>query len=333
MGGFATHAIFGKEIVRQNADIMPVTAIKKHPGVFGVGCQGPDLFLYNIPMLLGNQEKNLGIRMHNEGSSRYFAYLMHGVLEASGVQAAEVRLSYLYGALAHYTLDSMIHPYVYARIGYDAGSSYSKQAANGLHHRLESAIDAKMIAVKEDKLPSVYSAAQSQQMAKQEKKLLAEYLSEAVSRSYRIGLKKENVMASLKMMYIISSGFFVASSTQRERLQKIEWPFCEDYGLSNFMVTDNLIRKKKVMNSRNSIWHNPWDKSIESSASVWEIFDRAAGRYRQHCLLLKKALPPFRNGFYAIMGEEADWEEIQRKIVQAAKGLGNLSYDSGLPLS
>lgn len=332
MGGFATHIIFGKEILEENADIMPVMAIEKHPGVFGAGCQGPDLFLYNIPMLLSNKEKNLGIRMHNEGSSRYFAYLMQGVLEASSVQAAEVGLSYLYGALAHYTLDSMIHPYVYAKIGYDAESSYSKQATNGLHHRLESAIDAKMIAAKENSFPSVYSAVQSQQMARQEKKLLAGYLSEAVSKSYRIKLKKENVMASLKMMQIITSGFFVASDTQRKKLQKIEWPFCEDYGLSNFMVTDDLVRKKKVMNTQNCVWHNPWDKSIESSASVWEIFDQAAARYRKYCLLLKKALPSYRNGFYAIMGEEADWEEIQRKIAKAAKGLGNLSYDSGLPL-
>ena len=332
MGGFATHAIFGKEILEKNADIMPSIAIKKHLGVFGVGCQGPDLFLYNIPMLLSSKEKNLGIRMHNEGSSRYFAYLMRGILEASSVPEAEVRLSYLYGVLAHYTLDSMIHPYVYARIGYDAESSYSKRATNGLHHRLESAIDARMIAVKEDKLPSVYSAAENQRMTRREKKLLAAYLSEAVSKSYHIKLKKKNVIASLKMMHVISSGFFVASSTQREILQKIEWPFCEEYGLSNFMVTDNLIQKGKVMNTKKEVWHNPWDKSIASHASVWEIFDQAAVRYRGYCFLLRKALPTYRNGFYAIMGEGADWEEIQRKIVQAAKGLGNLSYDSGLPL-
>lgn len=332
MGGFATHAIFGKEILEENADILPVTAIRKHPGIFGAGCQGPDLFLYNIPMLLSSKEKNLGIRMHNGGSSRYFAYLMQVILEASDVPAVEVGLSYLYGALAHYTLDSMIHPYVYARIGYNVESPCSKQATNGLHHRLESAIDARMIAVKEDKLPSVYSAAQSQQMTRQEKKLLAEYLSEVVSRSYRIKLKKENVMASLKMMRIITSGFFAASSAQRRRLQKIEWPFCEDYGLSNFMVTDDLIQKRKVMNSKNSIWHNPWDKRIASSASVWEIFNQAAVRYRQYCLLLGKALPSYRNGFYTIMGEGADWKENQRKIAQAAMGLGNLSYDSGLPL-
>ncbi|RKI37257.1 hypothetical protein D7V86_13035 [bacterium D16-51] len=332
MGGFAAHAAFGKEVLERNADIMPAAAIKKHLGVFGVGCQGPDLFLYNILMLISSKEKNLGIRMHNEGSSRYFANLMQAVSESLDVQAVEVGMSYLYGALAHYTLDSMIHPYVYAKIGYDAASPYSKKATNGLHHRLESAMDAKIIAAKEKKLPSKYSAAESQQMEKQEKKLLAAYLSKAVSRSYQIKLKEENVFASLKMMRIITSGFFMASSAQRKKLQKLEWPFCEDYGLSNFMVTDDLVQKKKVMNLEKCTWHNPWDKKIASSASVWEIFGQAADKYREYCFLLKDALPSYKDGFYAIQGEADGMDGRKKKIAQAARGLGNLSYDTGLSL-
>ena len=52
MGGFATHAIFGKEVLEEISDEMLASVIRKHPGIFGIGCQGPDLFLYNIPMLL-----------------------------------------------------------------------------------------------------------------------------------------------------------------------------------------------------------------------------------------------------------------------------------------
>lgn len=332
MGGFATHAIFGKEVLEENFDVMPALVIQKHPGVFGVGCQGPDLFLYNIPMLLSNHEKNLGIRMHHEESSRYFAYLMQTILESSSVWKIEIGLSYLYGALAHYTLDSMIHPYVYARIGFDASTPYSKKATMGLHHRLESAIDAKMIALKEDMLPSDYHAAKSQKMTRREKETLAEFLAKAVSKSYRIRLKKENVTASFRMMKIITSGFFVASDHQREKLQKMEWPFCEDYGLSNFMVTDNLIKKRRVMNTQNCVWHNPWDKRIESTDSVWEIYDKAVNQYREYCILMKEAFPLYRDNFFAIIGKNTDWEEIRKKIYHAAKGLGNRSYETGLPL-
>ncbi len=331
MAGFATHAIFGKQILQENGSVMPLAIVRRHPGVFGVGCQGPDLFLYNIPMLCSSPEKNLGIRMHNEKTSRHFAYLVQEIWETSNVWEMEIGLSYLYGALAHYTLDSMVHPYVYARIGLDPSNPDSKKKTEGLHHRLESAIDAKMIAVKENILPSAYCAAKSQKMTKQEKSVLASFLSEAISKSYRIGLKKKNVLASFWMMRVITTGFFSETDRQREIFQKLECPFSEDYIFSNFMVTDHLINKCGVMNSGNRIWHNPWNKKDVSDDSVWEIYDKALARYREYCILMKEALPLYRGRFFAIMGEDMDWEKIRKRIYRVAKRLGNHSYDTGMP--
>lgn len=377
MGGFATHAIFGKEVVEEMSDEMLVSIIQKHRGVFGIGCQGPDLFLYNIPMLLSREEKNLGLRMHKEGSSRYFAWLMQTIWELEDSKAVEVGLSYLYGALAHYTLDSMLHPYVYARIGYEPSVPYSDRATGGLHHRLESAIDAKMLAVKEETLPSAYSSGESLQIDSGEKKLLAEILSKAVSKSYHIGLREENVTAAIHMMKIITKGFFVASEQQKKLLQKIEWPFMEDYGLSNFMVTDDFVKKGKVMNTENHLWHNPWDFEIASNDSVWEIYDKAVVQYHVYCGILEEVLPYFKRkwlkeaepstlyrrlrrsdwqretkrvykertsdimkqtenrenviGVFSIVLDE-EKEAMQKRIYHVAKGLGNLSYESGLKL-
>lgn len=333
MAGFATHAIYGEELLKEGTDRMPVSMIKRHQGVFGAGCQGPDLFLYNIPMLLSCREKNLGIRMHHEKSSRYFANLVQVVWEAEDAWTMEIGISYLYGALAHYTLDSMIHPYVYARIGYDPSSAYAKKATAGMHHRLESAIDAKMIAVKKGILPSGFAASAYQIMTKKEEKTLAAILEKAVSRCYRIHLKKENVLAAFQMMKIITNGFFVASDGQREYLQRIEFPFQEDYGLTNFMVTDKLIRKRKVMNTQNEIWHNPWNWNKTSSDSVWEIYDKAVEKYDQYCTIIKEVIPLYPDRFFAIMGEESEGKEFRHRIYHAAMELGNLSYETGLPLS
>jgi len=377
MGGFATHAIFGKEVLEEISDEMLASVIRKHPGVFGIGCQGPDLFLYNIPMLLGSEEKNLGYRMHKENTSRYFAWLIQTIWEMENLEEVETGISYLYGALAHYTLDSMLHPYIYARIGFDASAPYSEQATGGLHHRMESAIDAKMIAVKENSMPSSYHAGESLQITKKEKKVLAEILSKAVSRSYHIRLKEENVKASVCMMKIITKGFFAASKRQKEMLQKIEHPFMEDYGLSNFMVTDDFVKKGKVMNTENCVWHNPWDKKIASTDSVWEIYDNAVVQYHIYCGILEEALLYFKRKWLKGTSSSrlyrklrrSDWQRegkrvykdkssdimkqtqnmenviglfsagrkeenlrMRERIYHVAKGLGNLSYESGLPL-
>lgn len=375
MGGFATHAIFGREILEEMKDTMLVSIIRKHQGVFGIGCQGPDLFLYNIAMLLSNQEKNLGVRMHHEGSSRYFAWLLQSIWEEENVEAVEVGISYFYGLLSHYTLDSMLHPYIYARIGLDASAPYAQKATSGLHHRLESAIDAKMIAVKEDMLPSEYIPGGSLQISRQEKKILAGLLSKAVSRSYWMKLKEENVIASIRMMKMIASGFFAASEKQKKKLQKIEFPFMENYGLSNFMVTNEFIQQRKIMNIENCIWHNPWDKSIVSNASVWEIYDAAMLQYQKYCEVLDEVNPYFKRKWFAGASPDtsyrhvriSDWQRgakrvykpkssdimkqmeegsinlleenrkeemtVKERINHAAKGLGNLSYESGLPLT
>lgn len=333
MAGFAAHAIFGEELLGEARKVMPVSVIGRHKGVFWVGCQGPDLFLYNIPMLLSCQEKNLGMRMHHEGSSRYFANLLQAVWEAESAEAMEIGISYLYGALAHYTLDSMLHPYVYARIGYDPDSVYSKRATSSLHHRLESAIDAKMIAVKKNILPSEFSASDYQQMTKKEKLMLAEFLEKAVSRCYRIHLKKENVFAALRMMRVITNGFYAPSDRQREKLKSLELSLTEDGVFSNFMVTDRLITKRKVMNTQNCVWHNPWDWKSASSASVWEICDNAVEKYCHYCEKLEEAIPLYQKTFFAIIDEEAGEKELHRRICHAVRGLENRSYETGLPLS
>lgn len=45
MGGFATHAIFGKEVLEEISDEMLASVIRKHPGIFGIGCQAGFIFV------------------------------------------------------------------------------------------------------------------------------------------------------------------------------------------------------------------------------------------------------------------------------------------------
>lgn len=45
-----------------------LSVCRKHQGIFEMGCQGPDLFLYNPAMLFSTYDKNLGERMHVENA-------------------------------------------------------------------------------------------------------------------------------------------------------------------------------------------------------------------------------------------------------------------------
>lgn len=360
MAGFAAHEIFGEEVLRGFTNEKILSIVEDHRGIFGVGCQGPDLFLYNIPMLACGEERNLGVRMHREGTGRFFAYLWQTVWEAEDSLELEVGLSYFYGALAHYTLDTMVHPYIYARIGYDPEVPYSKKATRGLHHRLEAAMDAKLLAVKRNQLPSRYKPCESLEVDRQEKNCLAEILVRAVRRTYKIKLKKENVFGAIKMMRLIACGFYGGSGRKRRKLEEIERYFSEDYLFSNLMVTDEDIRKRKVMNHENMLWQNPWDSTRESRASVWEIYEQARHRYREYReefekleskllqrreeLILAEERKEKRDGkkkgekkilssdIIDRSEQEIQEEEVSGEISRAVMKLGNLSYHSGLPI-
>lgn len=360
MAGFAAHEIFGGEVLGEFSDGEVLSLVEEHRGVFGIGCQGPDLFLYNLPMLVCGEDRNLGERMHREGTARFFAYLWQTVWEAENPLEIEVGLSYLYGALAHYTLDTLIHPYIYARIGYDPEVPYSKRATRGLHHRLEAAIDAKIMAVKRDILPSDYKPCESMEVDRQERACLADILVRAVSRTYKVKLKRENVFGAIKLMRMIACGFYGGSEKKRKNLEKWERCVSEDYLFSNLMVTDDYIRKRKVMNRENMLWRNPWDNDRESRASVWEIYQRAVRQYReyregfhqldtwvlqrrQELLSRQEEIEKEKsgkkgkiNGNKSVIieqsGQMPEGQQISEEIRRTVKNLGNLSYYSGLPL-
>lgn len=345
MAGFAAHEIFGYEVFSKFTNEELLGIVEEHQGIFSIGCQGPDLFLYDLPMMACGGERNVGARMHQEGTARFFAYLWQTVWEADASLEMEVGLAYLYGALAHYTLDTMMHPYIYARIGYDPDAPYSKKATRGLHHRLEAAIDAKLLSVKRDALPSRYKPCESMETDRRERECLADILVKAVGRTYKIGLKRQNVFGAIKMMRMIACGFYGGSEKKRKRLERWERHISE-YGLfSNLMVTDEDIRKRKVMNHENMPWKNPWDSSRESQDSVWEIYQKAVERYGQYqrefeqleewVLARREKLAHREQEESSVIIEQlggAEEKAVSAEIRRSVRKMGNLSYYSGLPL-
>ena len=75
MGAFASHIIFGWEGKKKWQECGMLSVCRKHQGIFEMGCQGPDLFLYNPAMLFSTYDKNLGERMHVEKCGRFMACL------------------------------------------------------------------------------------------------------------------------------------------------------------------------------------------------------------------------------------------------------------------
>ena len=103
MASFYAHYRFGKLLLPElPADVRQ--CVQRFRRVYDMGLQGPDIFFFYNPMMK-NPVSQLGYSYHNTSGQPFF-------LRACKAADSEAALVYLYGLLAHYTLDSMVHPFV-----------------------------------------------------------------------------------------------------------------------------------------------------------------------------------------------------------------------------
>lgn len=83
------------------------SVIRQNRSAFDVGTHGPDLFFYYSP--LGKTPvSELGSKFHRQSGREFFT----GACRRLRLEPSKEGTAYLYGVLAHYSLDSMCHPLV-----------------------------------------------------------------------------------------------------------------------------------------------------------------------------------------------------------------------------
>ena len=103
MASFYAHYRFGKLLLPElPADVRQ--CVQRFRRVYDMGLQGPDIFFFYNP-LMKNAIRQLGYSYHNMPGRQFFTH-------ACKAADSEAALVYLYGLLAHYTLDSTVHPFV-----------------------------------------------------------------------------------------------------------------------------------------------------------------------------------------------------------------------------
>ncbi len=101
-------------------------SVQRFRRLYDVGLHGPDLF-YSYHPLGGGPTAALGVRYHEQTGKSFFTRICRAVR----MERSEAAAAYLYGALSHYVLDSVLHPYI-LELAKDTGVS---------HARLESEFD------------------------------------------------------------------------------------------------------------------------------------------------------------------------------------------------
>ena len=149
MPSFVTHSYFMQDIYDKLDSKIKKKIIIKDAKIFS---QGPDIF-YFYNMCVGRKSKKyskLGNYMHKHNVNLYFENIVNYIKE-NNLENDKQCLSFLYGSIAHFVLDSIIHPFIFYKTGVFIKGKLETYKYSGLHQEMEYYLDAYMIFQNEKK--------------------------------------------------------------------------------------------------------------------------------------------------------------------------------------
>ncbi len=113
-----------------------------------LGSQGPDPYFYRI-FKARKKTMHIGERLHEENMNKTLQTMITYVK----TQQTPQNLGFLLGYIAHFTLDTILHPYVYYHVGLYQYNNPKTHPLRGLHLRFERNIDAHFLKQRYNVMP------------------------------------------------------------------------------------------------------------------------------------------------------------------------------------
>lgn len=325
MPGFTTHYILGMKAYNELPNNQLKYRIAKYRWLYQLGLQGPDMFFYNIPILRHRDYRNVGSYMHEHHISDFFKRYIRNLEEISSRQQREAGLAYFCGYLSHYIGDSICHPYVYGRIGYDA--KHPTNHSHGLHAALENDIDALFLMRYKKKKPSQFNQAATICLNGMELQFICQFLAKCINETYYPITYRNNFQVTPAMVHrsIVAMRFGVRtladpSGKKKDRIASVEKIFIKNPVAANKIVSDVVSNPRKVLNLDHEIWCNPWDQRLASRASFPELFRQSLVKNCDVLALMNIIITDT---------PERSPENLERLLNE----LGSYSYHSGLAVT
>ena len=268
MPSLLTHHWFANQIISHFQARFPF--LHQHASAVWLGAQGPDpFFFYGRAPFHSRAERTainqFGSTLHNDSLDK----TLWKLIETYHTQPDHAHLAaYVVGALTHYVLDSVVHPYVFYRSGFDQDGQLTGRYGYD-HARLEVAMDIALI--DHYKLSNeVYQPKQTLRIPLAE----LEHISQFYEQTYPQTLKTDTFTLAVKDMknsykFLYHAGLF------RQMLIHL---VSGRYGLAKGLIHTKGQSKEwssRVLNLDHLPWHHPVSKEV-SKLSCIELFEEAS---------------------------------------------------------
>lgn len=346
MPGFTTHYLFGLDTY-QHMDNLPLKQlIKENCAAYSFGLQGPDLFFYYLPSYIIHKE-NIGSVAHTQRAGKFLHHLLDSrkLFNRAGkislplpaaqysrcagskffcaplrIKKAEQQIaeSYIAGFLGHYILDTHCHPYIY----YKSGFKETNCRYHGKHMALETDIDTELLQFYKHCPPSAFRQSQVISLTPLQMRTIAAILYYAYRKTFpELHISYATMLFSICSMQLGTACLRDVSGRKKSWIRRLEKLFPGYPLISSLIPGDTPSSYDDPFNALHSQWQNPWEQSLISNDSFFDLMDTA----QEHYLEILNNLNLL---FHAKMHTQEDTMRTKKLL----KLLGNLSYHSGLPL-
>lgn len=316
MPGFATHYLFGLNTYQKLTPSALTDCIARYPHAYGLGLQGPDLFFYD-PLSFLRRFGNPGSLAHKQHTGSFLQHLIQSRELFSDRTRKNIASAYICGFLGHYILDSSCHPYIYAKSHY---GTYTRDYF-GHHIYLETDIDAMLLKYYKNCVPSKFHPQRTIALSHKQRCVIATMLHYAYHKTYpTYSFCRPSMYAAICAMQIGTRLLCDPSGQKKAFARKIEAKTCGYACFSPLIPSDCYTFTADPLNLRHYRWRNPWDSSLCSNQSFFDLLDEAGARHLAVLTLYAKLIT-------------ATPKNSKRLLRFLLKKLGNNSYGSGLPLT
>ncbi len=232
------------------------------------------LFFYtNINKRITKKVKNLGNYIHNNKSKDFFIYYIKYIKENKLENDADV-ITFLYGYITHYVLDSTIHPYVFYKTGMFDKKRPLTYKYNALHRDMEAYIDAYMIYTKSGMKPKNFKVHNFCFNVKSFSKSLEDTINDVFNTVYHENNIANVYLKSIKQM----KWFFYIFKYDPYGFKKLKYHFFNKFlpptALKYNGISYYIHQKEKLyyLNLEKNKWNHPIDENEIYNFSFIELY-------------------------------------------------------------
>ncbi len=314
MPSIITHHVFSKDVLKQLTK-EERSKFDKELILYHTFAQSHDyLFYYTFNPFYAKKIKKLGHIAHHNKTQEYLINIIKNIKE-NNLENNHQAISYLYGSITHYCLDTTCHPYIFYKTGVYRKKEKDTKKYHGEHNRIEKDIDA--IYYKKD-TNKPYNKCNVSKEIIQKPKFSLELLN-LINKVYEETYDKENIgyfyykgIKHAKFSYTLLINDYLG--IKKAIYKFLDFITCKSFGYIAAYSTNIKNPNINYLNLDKKEWHNPSNPKLKYNYSFEELYNQS----------IEKSLIIIRE-VNKILYED-------KPIKDLLKYIPDIDYSNGLPI-